>query len=422
VIISSGLLFNYLGFAIATQLNAFVYLDMIGTAFVSFLLGPWWGAITGLLSNSFVNWALSTDPTPELSIFPWSLVNMAGGIFWGWLAQRASFRKYLASSDNSWHDDIAFLFNFGVVGAGIMSIVGTIIEGAVPADNLLPVDRQFAAAIASVFRPWGNSLSELLRPTLGQPLAMTLVEHVPDYLSTWFRYMPDKILSVGFALAALRYGFPLFERELILGNNRHELNNQWIGPAVLSISYFPSFVQLYHVELYNTQSTSGWLWCVPMVIALYGIYDCLRHRTCIDRIVSDRSVRLQNYTLPSGSSATIAGASSFFHRMIYIAIVGSAIFVAGIKCLVLLGIEVNFYRNTFHFLCLVYGSLLGIYLARVSITQNVALCMQAQTRGGGPKTDGVPEAAEEGASTQPDLGRRDNVVVPLSREVKRSSV
>src|SRR6266849_3369283 len=83
VIVSAGLVLNYVGLAIAVRLKSLFYLDMTGTALVSFLLGPWWGAITGLVSNSFVNWALYPEENAYLIVFPWSLVNMTGGIFWG---------------------------------------------------------------------------------------------------------------------------------------------------------------------------------------------------------------------------------------------------------------------------------------------------------------------------------------------------
>src|SRR5262249_38685635 len=146
VIVPTGLLLNYFGLAVASQLKNVIYLDMTGTAFVSLLLGPWWGAITGLLSNSFVNWALNPDPDPELHIFPWSLVNVTGALFWGWMAQKVSFRNYLISYHRTWSDDITFLMVFGVGGAGVMSVIGTSIKLALGPQNLA-IDPHFAEAV-----------------------------------------------------------------------------------------------------------------------------------------------------------------------------------------------------------------------------------------------------------------------------------
>ena len=56
VIVAAGLLLNYIGLTLSRHLESILFLDMTGTALVAFLLGPWWGAIVGLLSNSVVNW------------------------------------------------------------------------------------------------------------------------------------------------------------------------------------------------------------------------------------------------------------------------------------------------------------------------------------------------------------------------------
>ena len=58
VIIAAGLLLNYVGLTLSRHLESILFLDMTGTALVAFLLGPWWGAIAALLSNSVVNWLL----------------------------------------------------------------------------------------------------------------------------------------------------------------------------------------------------------------------------------------------------------------------------------------------------------------------------------------------------------------------------
>jgi energy-coupling factor transport system substrate-specific component len=80
VIVAAGLLLNYIGLTLSRHLESILFLDMTGTALVAFLLGPWWGAIVALLSNSVVNWLLYPETGGDVVIFPWSLVNIAGAL------------------------------------------------------------------------------------------------------------------------------------------------------------------------------------------------------------------------------------------------------------------------------------------------------------------------------------------------------
>ena len=71
VIVAAGLLLNYIGLTLSRHLESILFLDMTGTALVAFLLGPWWGAIVALLSNSVVNWLLYPETGADVVIFPW---------------------------------------------------------------------------------------------------------------------------------------------------------------------------------------------------------------------------------------------------------------------------------------------------------------------------------------------------------------
>ena len=83
VIVAAGLLLNYVGLTLSRHLESILFLDMTGTALVAFLLGPWWGAIVALLSNSVVNWLLYPETGADVVIFPWSLVSMTGACLLG---------------------------------------------------------------------------------------------------------------------------------------------------------------------------------------------------------------------------------------------------------------------------------------------------------------------------------------------------
>jgi energy-coupling factor transport system substrate-specific component len=69
---------NVVGGTINTALSLPTFLDMIGTAVVAIVLGPWWGALTGVISN-FAG-AFFTGPVN----IPFALANVAGALVWGY--------------------------------------------------------------------------------------------------------------------------------------------------------------------------------------------------------------------------------------------------------------------------------------------------------------------------------------------------
>ncbi len=54
------------------------YLDMIGTCVAAIVLGPWWGALAGALSN--IGGAVFYGPTN----IPFALANITGALIWGY--------------------------------------------------------------------------------------------------------------------------------------------------------------------------------------------------------------------------------------------------------------------------------------------------------------------------------------------------
>jgi energy-coupling factor transport system substrate-specific component len=73
---------NILGSYLAGLLKVPVFLDMIGTCVASIVLGPWWGALAGVLSN--LGGALFNGP----SNIPFALANVAGALVWGYGVRR----------------------------------------------------------------------------------------------------------------------------------------------------------------------------------------------------------------------------------------------------------------------------------------------------------------------------------------------
>ncbi len=73
-----GAALNVVGGTINTALGLPTFLDMIGTAVVAILLGPWWGALVAVMGN--VGGAFFTGPIG----IPFALVNVAGALIWGY--------------------------------------------------------------------------------------------------------------------------------------------------------------------------------------------------------------------------------------------------------------------------------------------------------------------------------------------------
>jgi energy-coupling factor transport system substrate-specific component len=70
--------FNILGGYLGQVLRLPVYLDMIGTAISAIVLGPWWGALVGVLTN--LGGGLLQGPTT----IPFFIVNVVGALLWGY--------------------------------------------------------------------------------------------------------------------------------------------------------------------------------------------------------------------------------------------------------------------------------------------------------------------------------------------------
>ena len=90
---TSAMIFAALGIAINIVLGSvanflsipLVFLDTIGTIFTAAIFGPWWGALTGGLTN-VVQGVIS-----DLRNIPFALVNIAVGIIVGFIARKYKF-------------------------------------------------------------------------------------------------------------------------------------------------------------------------------------------------------------------------------------------------------------------------------------------------------------------------------------------
>jgi hypothetical protein len=367
VILAAGVLLNYIGLTLSRHLHSILFLDMTGTALVAFLLGPWWGAIVALLSNSMVNWLLFPETGGDVVIFPWSLVNMTGALVWGYLARAHSFTTYLRRGKKSGASHAWFLFTFGVCGAVAMSIPGTLVQAALGETSVFALNPEVAETLSQRVSHWEAFVKAQVETLYG----LTWVDSLSWVVVNWFqncvRYIPDKTMSAAIALVVLKYGYPLFERELIHGGpNGDRPGDERMLPLVLGFLYAPSYATLLTSEQYA--GAVYWpLWTTPWVAIVCG-YVWLRYWGAPDSELHkarlQRGVRYAQALKPIKKEPNY----EFCRRLTFATLIASLIFALALPVLL-----TDFYRVAFNFFCVVYGFLLVVHLVRVAIAQNLSV-------------------------------------------------
>lgn len=365
IILGVGLLLNYLGLVLSSTTQSVLYLDMTGTAFVAFLLGPWWGALVALLSNSFVNWLLYADPAAALAVFPWFLVNMTGGLFWGWMARGAWFRRFVHSGGSSGLNQARFLVQFGVLGAFVMALPGAFVQVSEAARAGMSLNPTVSGLIEQLVAHSQAAMGAVLSGVVGEAWGESLGTVLVTWAQLAIHYVPDKTMSVAIALGILKYGFPVFETELIHGvpaglpprDNR-------LAPLLLGLLYVPPFAILLTADLHA--GASYWpLWVAPWAVIIAGYLYLHRYGPSEDDLHQARwrrTVRyLQTLTPPDRSSTSLFG-----QRLILTTLIASAIIMMGFPLVI-----DDYQHATLQFFFVVYGFLLAIHLLRESISQNL---------------------------------------------------
>ena len=367
VIVTAGLLLNYIGLTLSRHLESILFLDMTGTALVAFLLGPWWGAIVALLSNSVVNWLLYPETGADVVIFPWSLISMAGACYWGWMARQAGFQKYLRKGRSSPLSHAWFLYIFGVGGALVMSLPGTFVQAALHEQTTFALNPDVAESVSLRVLQWEHTVLAYLESLFGFTWGESVSWWIVNWFQNWIRYIPDKTMSAAIALVVLKYGYPLFEWELIHGGPEGERpNDERIMPLVLGLLYAPSFAALLSSETYGGEAY--WpLWALPWLLILGG-YGYLRHWGTGEAIL--RAARLQRAERYARALKQIGREAphEFCKRLTFMTLIASLLFALCLPILL-----TDFYRATFKFFCVVYGFLLVVHLVRIAIAQNISV-------------------------------------------------
>ncbi len=358
-IVSVSLFLNIAGWGITSRNPSILYLDMTGTAATSFLLGPWWGAIVGILTN-FIS-ALVYTKNADVVLSPWMLVNLAGGVFWGLMARRIRFCQYVRNPSKEilaqakahfW-----FLIWFGVAGAAVMGLAGTTVSLAVGNDPLvLAPSEAFGSKIQDILKGLDHNIQK--------GAAIGGSEIVPNILSallrwgvTTLRYIPDKTISVAVGLLTAKYMFPLFEESLLPGaGGQREIRDNWLTPAT-AILVYTAMLPLRVINL----PPQLWLWALPFVILFAGcVYESYLGSNSRN-VMGDRDQRVRRYIAARRQLVP----DEAFGAIVVAVLISSLIFMSG---LFLVGSND---KGTigFSFLKAILAYLVGFYLLRISVRQ-----------------------------------------------------
>ncbi len=163
---------NIVGGYIATALRLPVYLDMIGTAISAIVLGPWWGALVGVLTNG--GSALISGPVS----LPFAIVNIVGALIWGygvrsWKLGRTVPRFFLlnmivAVCCTIVAAPIIVMVFGGATGNGADALTGT----------FLAVGQNLVTSVFSA-----NILTSLADKIIGGFVALAIIEALPKSLT-----------------------------------------------------------------------------------------------------------------------------------------------------------------------------------------------------------------------------------------------
>jgi len=248
-----------------------------------------------------------------------------------------------------------------------MSIPGTFVQAALNEHSIFALNPEVAESLSMRVLQWEQIVHGYMESVFGLAWGEHVGWWVVNWFQNWVRYVPDKTMSAAIALVVLKYGYPLFERELIHGGPDGERpRDERLLPLVFGLLYAPSFATLVTNDTYGG-STYWALWTLPWVMIVLG-YVYLRYRGPNDSTLQEMRIgRAERYTRamkPMGKEASY----EFCRRLTFMTLIASLLFALCLPILL-----VDFYRVTFKFFCVVYGFLLVVHLVRIAIAQNISV-------------------------------------------------
>jgi hypothetical protein len=257
---------------------------------------------------------------------------------------------------------------FGILAAGVMSVFGTAIQAALGQRLVLALNPDVAKAIDDLLNGLQGHVASPLSIFAGTKLASTLAWVFLSWLQNWVRYIPDKTISAAIALAIVKFGFPLYKRELILGGSAGVAPvDNWLSPVILGTAYIPSFLILLSAPAYNGRHF--WvLWSFPLFIVPLAIL-----LKCVRRTTPGRSAATAAHRMDAYMNATLASQEyrqQFPDGLWFATVIASTLFVLELP---LIGISNrDLFRVSLNFFCVIYGFLFAMKLLFIMVAQNMA--------------------------------------------------
>lgn len=340
----ASVIINILGWHITSSGSRdILYLDMVGTAMSAYLLGPWWGAIVGILTQGFNSQIYAHDSM--VTIEPYMLVNIAAGLSWGLIARSRRFRDYFGGTQNDVLTQIKlhiwYLLLLGVLVAAITGAVGTMVasvEGKRPLGFALSqktTDDVQGTEFGDSIKMFFDEQVANIKSLTGTPPDTPEAEYNPQtvvlvWLLRWiiftFRFIPNTTICAALGLLAVKYLFPLFEQHLICDkDNDHPRGDSWVTLVICLLCYLLPFSPFYPLKpIFPLSETL--LWYIPLLIFLLaGIYLFFRGTDSITLLIS-RSKRLDNYE----RALSLFPQESFFGAIVTSVLISMLIFFAGL--------------------------------------------------------------------------------------------
>jgi hypothetical protein len=159
-----------------------LYLDMVGTMISSIILGPAWGVMVGIVTNTLSSQFLD----PSFRCF--AVVNVFGALYWGYLAQGGFLSLPPSSDDRSvYRVTCSWALRTGVFVSGIVAGMLTSIPASILQRWLFEYGTPSSSSYLTKYSKQNFGLFMDIRNYLG--------DYVCDLIIDFGLSIPDKLLT-----------------------------------------------------------------------------------------------------------------------------------------------------------------------------------------------------------------------------------
>ncbi len=201
---------------------------MMGTALVALALGPWWGALTGVLSG-IINDLWLQELLKWKNMADFTVVNLAGALLWGYLGRKPLRLVGMNIGENAMFQNILIL---GIASGLILGLIPMVIKSAL-----------FVWYVPNI----GNLWTELV----------------------WA--IPDKVVSVAVAILIIYTFFKLHAGQFEHAQDKIRIYADRLAIGLFGIAYLAAATLVLSRGNYGVRPVFDvlvvMLWLLPLVVA-----------------------------------------------------------------------------------------------------------------------------------------------------------